>query len=456
MASENKEKRDIRGVKGDDEKVYEKAVLKAEEHKNDIPDTTDSKNILEEPKTTQLPQPTEKINVQEKGEQDFEPKEELQPEPVEKAEKLEKLEESLKPSEKPAATPPIPISASRWFSRMHWKTNPFTFTINPDIFVGYKKQEERLFMALEGRHKFIYLAGPTGSGKTTMLRWLSKRLDKKFDTLFVAKPPAKQEEFVYIFNEKFPRGFAFWKSHIRNIYQLPVFLNKKLDGKHMILMIDEAHEAETDVLEWLRVLGDQVNSMTILLSGLPVFERYLIENLETFRKRIAAKIELVSLTKEETEELIRRRIQNVGGSGSEFPQDVLDFIFVQSGGFPREVLRICDMFVSEAMLRGTTQITKNLIHKEDEKEEPASLGILETMTPMQKDLIELLAQGAMTPGDAANTMNLSKYKSRQHAVRSINNIMKKLYEDGYLDRQRSDKAFVYSLSGKLRTLVVKA
>ena len=75
---------------------------------------------------------------------------------------------------------------------------------------------------------------------------------------------------------------------------------------------------------------------------------------------------------------------------------------------------------------------------------------------MQKNILETLAKGSYTPGDIANMLNLEKYKSRQHAVRSVNNIMKRLLADGFIERRKRDKAFVYSLAPQLRTILVKA
>ena len=58
--------------------------------------------------------------------------------------------------------------------------------------------------------------------------------------------------------------------------------------------------------------------------------------------------------------------------------------------------------------------------------------------------------------EIANMLNLDKYKSRQHAVRSVNNILKRLMADGFVERKKLDRAFLYQLSPRLKTLVVKA
>jgi type II secretory pathway predicted ATPase ExeA len=349
-----------------------------------------------------------------------------------------------------------------WFKRLGWSRSPFTFSIIPSLFVGYKEQLERANVLIKEGHKLFLIVGPTGSGKTSMLKWIGGHLSGKFDYIYIGKPPEKPEDFVLIFNDKFKnpwylRIFRPFISNIKSLYQVPSFLNKKLKNKRLVVLFDEAHEASLDVLEWLRVLSDQVDNMCVIASGLPVIDEKLNE-LETFRKRIAAKIELLSLTKEETLEMIKKRIENAGGSGIEpFDMQVIDIIYDRTGGFPREILKVCDDLVNRAANLGRSKITQELLMLDiREKPKTISLDLIEKMTPMQKEIVEMLGRKASTPGDIANMIDLKKYKSRQHAVRSINNILKVLMQDGFVERKRSDKAFVYQLSPRIKTLVVKS
>jgi len=193
--------------------------------------------------------------------------------------------------------------------------------------------------SLEERHKIALIVGPTGAGKTTFLKWIAEHLPDGFCHIYLGKPPQNPDDFIGIFGDRFrlPWFLAFLRpfiSNVKNLYQIPDFLNKKLKNKHLVVLFDEAHEADVDVLEWLRVLGDQVENMSVVVSGLPVFDEKLNE-LETFRKRIIAKIELLSLTKEETREMIRKRIENIGGNAiAPFDEGVINAIYERTGGFP--------------------------------------------------------------------------------------------------------------------------
>ncbi len=293
--------------------------------------------------------------------------EKVEKEPEEKKEPKkpvteEKTEEPIRPPQFEGTTPK-PFIVTRddveaWYSRHGWKENPFTFNILPMLFVGYKEEREKILVYLQEKHKFILVLGHTGSGKTTLLKWILTNISKDSESIYIGKPPERPEDFIDIINNKYriPWILRPFRKRVKNIYQLPDFLNKKLKKKNLIILIDEAHEANLDVLEWIRVLGDQVNNLSFLISALPVFEEDVLSKLETFAKRIAAKVELLSLTKEETEELIIKRILYVNGKGDEFA-GTFDYIFDITGGFPREIIRACNEIINRAIANNKDQLT---------------------------------------------------------------------------------------------------
>ncbi len=370
----------------------------------------------------------------------------------------QKITENTAPEAAKTEQLPSPKRMKEWMTEIGWSGNPFTFSINPFLCVGYEEQRNALLSAIEEKQSMIMVAGPTGSGKTSLLKWVAVNMPADFDWIYVGKPPAEAQELVDIFNNKYgsPWFLRMLIPNIKNAYQIPDFLNKRLKGKHLVLFFDEAHEAPLQMLEWMRVLGDQIASVSIVLSGLPLLESKLKNNLETLRNRITARIEVLSLTKEEMRVMIARRIESVGGRGTEpFTPEALDALYEKTGGFPREVLRLCAELVSFATRHGAYSITVGMIG--DRKQESStSLQALEVLTPMQREVVELLGASPASPGDIANKLALEKYKTRQHAVRSVNNVLIRMMSEGMVERTRKDKAYVYHLSPKLRTLVVKA
>jgi len=251
--------------------------------------------------------------------------------------------------------------------------------------------------------------------------------------------------------------------NIRNIYEIPEFLNRRLRNKHLVILFDEAHEAEMETLEWLRTLSDQVKNLSIILSGLPVFEDKLRQNLESMWNRVTTNVELISLTREETKEMIRKRIKSVGGSGiAPFDETMVDTIYFRTNGYPREVIRMCDQLINDAINTGSMNISNRIeIPKQEPilekipEERSGLLVSLDSMTPMQRKVVEMLVK-PLTPGQIADQIGTSKYKTRQHAVRSVNNILTDLMKDDLVERRRRDRAFVYELTPKIKTLIAKS
>ena len=330
-----------------------------------------------------------------------------------------------------------------WYSKLGWKQNPFTFEVIPDILVGYKEQIDKIQTAILSKQKVLLVIGPTGSGKTTLLKWLTKSMSD-YDFMFLGKPPLKPEELIDLFNFKYK---PFWNK-LKSLYQLPAFLEKK---KPLVLIIDEAHESKTEVLEWIRVLADQTQSLYIIFSALPVFENQLRSKLETLRKRIACKAELLSISKEDMIEMIKKRIIYAGGNDIQpFSTEALDYIYMQSGGFPREVIRIANSLINKAAELNKEVITPEIF---DKKEEQTAINIDE-FSDKQKQILELLLQPLSTEG-IVNMIGIENFKSKTHGIRSINNILKRLLELGYVERTRKNRNFIYTISPKLQTIFIK-
>jgi len=244
-----------------------------------------------------------------------------------------------------------------WLRQLGWSENPFTLKISPSLFVGYNEEIKKMAIHLREGHKVAMVLGSTGSGKTTFLRYVEDKVKDEYKTLYIAKPP-QTDELVDLFLNSFkPSIIERILGRGVKLHDLHVYLNRKLKGRKFLLMIDEAHESDVSTLEWLRTICDQVEGMQMILAGLPTLEDLLRKNLETLRSRIVTKIELVTLNKEYTRELIRRRIESVGGRDIlPFTDDVVDEIYKRTGGFPREVLKMCNDLVQRAIEKGEFEI----------------------------------------------------------------------------------------------------
>ncbi|MBN2203350.1 MAG: AAA family ATPase [Candidatus Aenigmarchaeota archaeon] len=356
------------------------------------------------------------------------------------------------------------------FSKWGWTENPFVLRIDPSLFVGYENQVKAALNHIENKHKIALITGRTGAGKTTFLKWVEKNYDaSKF---YVSKPPQKPEEFVSLFTELF--GTSFFERLLGQkptLYSLPKYVNKKLGNRHLVFLLDEIHETNKEVLEWLRVLIDQIDNISLVIAGMPVVDEKLSE-LQTLNQRITTRINLVSLDKSETKELIKKRIESVGGKGiAPFTDDTISTIYEKTGGFPREILKLCDRLVNSALEKGLDVITLKDIEEHKEIElpkvrveepkvtfmpKPPSDEQIRNLPFKQRKILKLLSEKDwLTPTTIVEEMDTGSYKSKGHAIRSVNNILRRLMLDGYVQRESRGKAFMYALTPKVRTMFVE-
>jgi len=344
-----------------------------------------------------------------------------------------------------------------------WEGNPFVFKILPDLFVGYEKEINSLTDNISNGSKFCLILGPTGSGKTTMMKNIINRIEGYARVFYVAKPPNDPEEWRNIFAGIVRPGvlgrfISRPKMKDITIYEVGEWVNKKSKGKRLLLLVDECHESARESLEWLRTLTDQVNNLSLVMAGLPVFEKRLMEELETFRRRIEKRVELTNLTLAETRELIKKRVEWMGGEDVKpFTSNSIQFIYEKTNGFPREILRVCSELAEKALESNISTIDTEFMKENVHYERRVSMQSFEELPYRQKSILEILAAGGeMTPTQIVKHMKPGEYSDAGNAIRSVNNILRRLAESKMVLRERRGKAYKYKISPKYQTMFINA
>ena len=341
-----------------------------------------------------------------------------------------------------------------------WEENPFSFKILPEYFVGHQEDLAVLQEGIANENKVALLLGPTGSGKTTLLRYISDQFPHH-RVIFLAKPPKDPQDWVAVFAEITRPGFfgrLFHRGNGIGLYNLSQKISSKLNSDRCLLFVDECHEATQESLEWLRAITDQVDNLTVVLAGLPIFENDLKDNLETYLRRVTVRVDLASLTPAETREFIKKRIEGVGGDDVRpFTSSVIDHIYQKTGGFPREVLRLCNELFQRALEKGLSTIDVNLLQETDLGQE-LSRDTVETLPDRQKLIMSLLAkEGELTPTEMVKKVQAKgEYKDTDNAIRSVNNLVRRLLSDGLVERKKTGKAYKYRISPRYQTLFIEA
>ncbi len=376
---------------------------------------------------------------------------------------------------------------SEWMEKYGWNQNPFTFRIYPDLMIGYEEEHQRIKDSIESNSKLTLLLGNTGAGKTNMLRQIESEYSGDRHLFYMSKPPVTEPDLLqFLENEVLDQGLLAQFMNSYSLYNIHEALNDKY-ANQMVLLVDEGHEASIEVLEWLRTAMDHIDYLTVVAAGLPEFEDMLEEEVNTLYSRATDVVSLDSLNRDDTIQLIRKRIEYVGGRSIEpFTQDAVVKVYEETGGFPREVLRVCNDAVIQAANEDKSIIDRDDIEDvleeddEDAVEERDTTGgstgdaseaegadrtdesseetnnpaggadeddgpDLEALTAKQLDVFEAIQElGQATSGEIVEHMGMEDYQSRDHAIRSINNILRRLMEQELVKRKRKGRNYLYS------------
>ena len=230
--------------------------------------------------------------------------------------------------------------------------NPFNLSPDPQFLYRSPQHEEALANLIYGvrsRKGFIVLSGEVGTGKTTMLECLRDYLDsQRIEFAFVFNSRLTPDQFfemmAYDFDLQCDR-----KSKTSVLFALNTLLIEQAErGRTCVLIIDEAHNLEWDVLEEIRLLGNlesrQGKLLQIILAGQQELDRKLdAPNLRQLKQRIVLRCTLNSLTPEETTAYIESRLERANMPHQKvFSPELLEEIHKRSRGIPRLINLLCD------------------------------------------------------------------------------------------------------------------
>ncbi len=230
--------------------------------------------------------------------------------------------------------------------------NPFNISPDPEFLYRSPQHQEaiaNLSYGVRSRRGFIVLTGEVGTGKTTMLECLRDDLD------------AQRTEFAFIFNSRLTPDQFFemmaydfdlkcnHKSKTEVLFALNTLLLEQAHrNRTCVLIVDEAHNLEWDVLEEIRLLGNLENRqgklLQIILSGQPELDRKLdAPNLRQLKQRIVLRCTLNPLNPEESTAYIESRLARAGMPKQKvFTPEVLEEVYRRSRGIPRVINLLCD------------------------------------------------------------------------------------------------------------------
>ncbi len=258
------------------------------------------------------------------------------------------------------------------------REEPFAPTPDPAYLVMTPDHREALAAleyGLRERRGFISLIGEVGTGKTTLLYTLLRRISGEIDTAFFSHTTLGFEDLLWAMLRDLglePRSAV--KREL--IATLDAHLHRQADaGRTTALIIDEAQNLSTETLEELRLLSNfetfRHKLLQIVLVGQPELEATLAQpRVRQLRDRIAVRATLRPLPPNLVPQYIEHRLAVGGLEGAKlFRREAIDEIARISGGIPRRINALCHGALLNAYARRETQVDRIAV-----RESAAELG----------------------------------------------------------------------------------
>ncbi len=265
------------------------------------------------------------------------------------------------------------------------RETPFSIAPDPRYLFMSNQHKEALAHLLYGVKSdggFVLLTGEVGTGKTTVCRCLLEQMPEECDLAFILNPRLTVDELLSTICDelgiRYPKGNKSIKVFVDciNAYLLEAHSR----GRKAVLIIDEAQNLSTDVLEQMRLLTNletnQRKLLQIILLGQPELRDILNRpELRQLAQRIVARHHLGPLSQQEVEDYVNHRLAVAGVRQKLFPPGIIAKLHHLSGGIPRLINIICDRALLGAYVQGKEKVDfktlKNAAHEILGKIDPA-------------------------------------------------------------------------------------
>jgi general secretion pathway protein A len=247
-----------------------------------------------------------------------------------------------------------------------FKESPFSIAPDPRYLYMTEQHREALAHLVYGLNSeggCILLTGEVGTGKTTVCRCLLEQIPEQSNIALVFNPKVTATELLETICDElhieYPKGENSVKTYIDRINAF--LLQANAAGQKTVLIIDEAQNMESTVLEQLRLLTNletnQRKLLQIIILGQPeLLEILSRENMRQLAQRITARFHLNPLSRNELKAYISHRLAVAGSNVQLFDEKTTKRLYQLSNGIPRLINIICDRALLGAYVENKTRV----------------------------------------------------------------------------------------------------
>ena len=251
---------------------------------------------------------------------------------------------------------------------------PFENVHDPTFYFDqgdYGQIRNRIKSSLIAGRGLTIVTGPIGSGKTTLSQMMKSDYSDNFQLIWMAEPPDNSTDlFFFIIQE-----LGLKTSQTERVFILrdirEALLNINSAGKKCLMVIDESHLANKDLLDGILILNNLEKGPTkliqiLLLGQLEMLATLKKPEMKSFMQRIASMETIGKMNAAKIRQYISHRIKMAGGLSSIFTETGWEAVVIASvtgGGVPRIINSLCNRSLNSAFVKGKTAVDIDDISK---------------------------------------------------------------------------------------------
>jgi type II secretory pathway predicted ATPase ExeA len=256
----------------------------------------------------------------------------------------------------------------------HFGLTAQPFQLTPDIgflFMSEAHSRAKAYMdySVWNREGFVVITGEIGCGKTTLIQKLLSELNDPVMVAKIFQTQLDDVEFLQSVLVEFGLN-PFSAQKVELLDMLNTFLIQHfVQGKQIVLIVDDAHNLSTKVLEELRMLAGletrKEKILHVILVGQPQLNEILDQpDLEQLSQRVKLRYHIRVLSEQELGQYIHYRLSAAGAADRTlFLPETLPVIYKYAGGTPRLINILCDAALTCAYADNLPKITAKVVEE---------------------------------------------------------------------------------------------
>ena len=247
-------------------------------------------------------------------------------------------------------------------------THPFRLTPDADFLYlsqTHSRAKACMEQACRQRDALAVITGEVGCGKSILVNRVVSEMADDAAVARLTQTNLDSEEFLQSVLSQY--GFQPFERDRQKLMLDNFLFAQNVRERSVVLIIEEAQNLSSAVLEVVRKLADLEEDseklISVILVGQPKLrERMEGRELKVLASRVSCTAHLEPLTQAETIRLIQHRLKTAGCDKPPFDQETYAEIFGYTGGVPRLIINLCDTAMTAAYVEESPHVTIDLLN----------------------------------------------------------------------------------------------